>query len=100
MGLPPETPAVNTVEFDPEGTPEESDLIRFFQDGLQSSIKAEMESSEEEYKTWEILIWKVTAAEEKTRGRPVSQIKEVYQYYSRGHRLSLQVNKPHQQAMG
>ena len=55
-----------------------------------------MESSEEEYKNWEILIRKATAAEEKTRGRPASQIKEVDQYCSRGHRPSLQANK-HQQ---
>ena len=86
-------------EFDPESAPEELDLIRFFQDGLQSSIQAEMESSEEEYKSWEVLIRKATAAEEKTRGRPASQIKEVDQYCPRGHRPSLQANK-HQQEKG
>ena len=31
-------------EFDPKGALKESDLIRFFQDGLQLSIQAEMES--------------------------------------------------------
>ena len=55
-----------------------------------------MESSEEKYKNWEVLIRKATVAEEKTRGRPVSQIKEVDQYYPRGHRPSLQANE-HQQ---
>ena len=80
-------------EFDPEGASEESDLIRFFPDGLQSSIQAEMESLEEEYKNWEILIRKAIAAEEKTRGRPALQIKEVDQYYPQGHRSSLQANK-------
>ena len=58
-----------------------------------------MESSEEEYKNWEVLIRKATAAEEKTRGRPASQIKEVDQYCLRGHRPSLQANK-HQQEKG
>ena len=37
-------------KFDPKIAPKESDLIRFFfQDGLQSSIKAEMENPEGEY---------------------------------------------------
>ena len=54
-----------------------------------------MESPEEEYKNWDVLIRKVTAAEEKTRHRPASQIKEVDQYCPRGHHPSLQANKPH-----
>ena len=86
-------------EFDPKGAPKESDLIRFFQDGLRSSIQAEMESQEEEFENWDVLIRKATAAEAKTRRRPASQIKEVDQYCPRGHRPSLQANKPHQQAM-
>ena len=83
-------------EFDLEDAPEKSDLIPFFQDGFQSSIQVEIESSEEEYKNWGVLIRKTTAAEEKTRGRPALQIKKVDQYCPRGHRPSLQANK-HQQ---
>ena len=37
-------------EFDPKDAPKESDLIRFFQDGLQLSIQVEIENAEEEYK--------------------------------------------------
>ena len=55
-----------------------------------------MESSKEEYKSWEVLIQKATAAEEKTWGRPTLQIKEVDQYCPQGHCPSLQANK-HQQ---
>ena len=55
-----------------------------------------MESSEEEYKNWEVLIRKAIAAEKKTRGWPTLLIKEVDQYYPQGHRPSLQANK-HQQ---
>ena len=69
------------------------DLISFFQDGLRLSIQAEMKSLEEEYKNLEVLIRKVIAAEDKTRGRPALQIKEVDQYYPQGHRPSLQANK-------
>ena len=56
-----------------------------------------MESLEEEYKNWEVLIRKTTAAEEKTWGRPTLQIKEVNQYYPRGHHSSLQANKYQQE---
>ena len=38
-----------------------------------------MESSEEKYNNWEILIRKAIAVKEKTRGLPVSQIREVDQ---------------------
>ena len=58
-----------------------------------------MENSEEENKNWEVLIRKATAAKKKSRGRPASQIKEVDQYCSWGHRPSLQANK-HQQEKG
>ena len=67
-------------KFDPENTPEELDLIRFFQDRLRSSIQAEMEISGEEYNNGEVFIRKATTVEEKTRGRPTLQIKEVGQY--------------------
>ena len=56
-----------------------------------------MESSEEEYKSWEVLIRKTIASEEKTQGRPASQIKEIDQYYPWGHRPSLQANKYQQE---
>ena len=52
-----------------------------------------MESSEEEYKNWEVLIRKATVAEEKTRGQSTLQIKEIDQYCSRGHCPGLQANK-------
>ena len=55
-----------------------------------------MESSEEEYKNWKVLIRKAIAAEEKIRGWPASQIKKVDQYCLQGHRPSLQAKK-HQQ---
>ena len=55
-----------------------------------------MESSDEEYKNFEVLIQKATAAEEKTWSQPASQIKEVDQYRPRRHCPSLQANK-HQQ---
>ena len=55
-----------------------------------------MESLEKEYKDWEVLIRKATAAEKKTRSRLASQIKEVDQYSPWGHRPNLQANK-HQQ---
>ena len=52
-----------------------------------------MRSSEEEYENKKVLIWKVIAAEKKTRDRSALQIEKVDQYYSRGHRPTLQANK-------
>ena len=58
-----------------------------------------MESLEEKYKNWEVLIRKATAVEKKTWGRPTLQIREVDQYCLRSHGPSLQTNK-HQQEKG
>ena len=52
-----------------------------------------MESSEKEYKNWEVLIRKAIVAEEKTRDQPALQIKEVDQYCPQGYRPILQANK-------
>ena len=41
------------LEFDAEGAPEESDLIRFFREGLKPSIKAQMEQRGRELDSWE-----------------------------------------------
>ena len=37
------------IEFDADGAPEESDVIRYFQEALRPSIKAEMENQVREY---------------------------------------------------
>lgn len=58
-----------------------------------------MDSPEEEYESWDVLIRKATAAKEKARRRPALQINEVDLYCPRGHRPSLQANKAHHHGM-
>ena len=41
------------LEFDADAAPEESDLIRFFREGLKPSIKAQMEQRGRELDSWE-----------------------------------------------
>lgn len=44
------------------GVPEESDLIRFFREGLKPSIKAQMEQRGREINSWDELVEKVIEA--------------------------------------
>ena len=58
------------LELDANGAPEKTDLIRYFQEALKPSIKAEMENQVEEYEHWEELVRKTIAAEAKAALRP------------------------------
>ena len=74
------------LEFDANGAPEETDLIRYFQEALKPSIKAEMENQVEEYEHWEELVRKTIAAEAKAALRPSSYVREMDQHCPRGNR--------------
>lgn len=75
------------LEFDANGAPKESDLIRYFQEALKPSIKAEMENQADEYEDWDELVRKTVTAEAKAALRPASYIREMDQHRSRGNRL-------------
>lgn len=72
------------LEFDADGAPEESDLIRFFQEGFKPSIKAQMEQRGRELDSWEELVEKVAKAESKAGLQPTPFIREMDQQCPRG----------------
>lgn len=53
------------IEFDADGAPEESDLIRFFREGLKPLVKAQMEQRGRELDSWEEIVEKAIDAEAK-----------------------------------
>lgn len=61
-GLPVSTGRSPRLGFDADGGPEESDLIRFFREGLKPSIKAQMEQRGPEINSWDELVEKVIEA--------------------------------------
>ena len=74
------------LEFDDEGAPEESDLIRFFREGLKPSIKAQMEQRGRELDSWEELVEKAIDAEAKASLQPQSILREMDQRCPHGNR--------------
>lgn len=50
------------IEFDADGAPEASDMIRFFREDLKPSIKAQMEQRGRELKCWDELVEKAIEA--------------------------------------
>ena len=73
-------------EFDKERAPEESDLIRFFREGLRPSIKAQIEQRGREHDSWEELVKKAIDAEAKASLQPPSILREMDQRCPRGNR--------------
>ena len=73
-------------EFDEEGAPEESNLIRFFRKSLRPSIKAQMEQRGREHDSWEELVEKAIDAEAKTSLQPPLILREMDQRCPRGNR--------------
>lgn len=53
------------VEFDPEGAPQESDLIHFFMEGIKPSVKLYMNQCRREPDSWEEILVKAKGGEAK-----------------------------------
>ena len=47
---------LKSIEFDADKTLEKPDLIRFFREGCQPSVKAQMEQRERELNSWDALV--------------------------------------------
>ena len=77
FGFPTCTYQAILVEFDADGAPEESDLIRFFCEGLKPSIKAQIEQRGRELDSWDELVEKAIDAEAKARLQPASILCEI-----------------------
>ena len=74
------------IEFDADGAPEESTLIRYFRDGLKPSIKAQMEQRGREKDSWEELVEKTIDAEAKASLQPSSFVRDMDQRCPQGSR--------------
>ena len=64
------------MEFDPAAAPEESTMVRYFEEGLKPSIKAEMDQDATHLDDYEELVAKAVRAEAKAGLRPSSYVRE------------------------
>ena len=74
------------IEFDADGAPEESAVVRFFREGLKPSVKAQMEQRGREKDSWEKLIEKAIDAEAKASLQAPSNLREMDQRCPRGNK--------------
>ena len=74
------------IEFDPLAAPTESTMVRYFEEGLKPSIKAEMDQDASHLDDYEELIAKAVRAEAKAGLRPSSYVRETDQQVSQGNR--------------
>ena len=74
------------LEFDADGGPEEGTMIRYFKEGLRSSIWAEMEQRGRELNSFEELVEKAVDAKAKATLRPRSYARETDQHCPWGSR--------------
>ena len=62
------------IEFDPLAAPTESTMVRYFEEGLKPSIKAEMDQDTSHLDDYEELVAKAVRAEAKAGLRPSSHV--------------------------
>lgn len=72
------------LEFDADGAPEESELIRFFREGLKPSVKAQMEQCSRELDSWDELVEKAIDAEAKASLQPAPILRKMDQRCPQG----------------
>ena len=64
------------IEFDPVAAPTESTMVRYFEEGLKPSIKAEMDQDAIHLDDYEELVAKAVRAEAKAGLRPSLYVQE------------------------
>ena len=72
------------IEFDPLAAPTESTMVRYFEEGLKPSIKAEIDQDASHLDDYEELVAKAVRAEAKAGLRPSSYVQETDQQVPRG----------------
>ena len=73
-------------EYDPVAAPTEVTMVRYFEEGLKPSIKAEMDQDNSQLINYEELVAKVVRAEAKAGLRPSSYVRETDLSCLRGNR--------------
>ena len=74
------------IKFDPLAVPTESTMVRYFEEGLKPSIKAEMDQDSSHLDDYEELVAKAVRAKTKAGLQPSSYVRETDQQVSRGNR--------------
>ena len=74
------------LEYDPVGAPTEPTMLRYFCEGLKSSVLAELEHRNLELESFNQMVKKAVDAEAKSALRPRSSTKEMDQNCPRGNR--------------
>ena len=74
------------MEFDPAAAPTESTMVRYFEEGLKPSIKAEIDQDATHLDDYEELVLKAVRAEAKAGLRPSSYVREADLQVLRGSR--------------
>lgn len=74
------------LEFDAAAAPTELTMVRYFEEGLKPSIKAEMDPDAHQLDSFEDLVTKAVKAEAKAGLRPSSYVRKTDHYCPRGSR--------------
>ena len=74
------------LEYDPFAVPTEVTIVRYFEEGLKPSIKAEMDQDNSQLVDYEELVAKVVRAKAKAGLRPSSYVQETDLWCLRGNR--------------
>ncbi len=80
-------------EFDPFGAPNETTPIRYFQEGLRPSIRAQLDHQRRDLDGWEEVVEKAGDAEAKANLQPPFYIRDINVRYPKGHRSSAKKDK-------
>lgn len=72
------------LEFDADGTPKETDLISFFKEDVQPSMKALMEQKGQVLDIWEEVNEKTVEVEANVTLQPIFDTKEMDHWGQRG----------------
>ncbi len=80
-------------EFDPSGTLNEATLIRYFQEGLRPSIRAQLDHRGRDLDGWEEVVEKAGAVEAKANLQPPFYVWDMDARCPKGHRPSSKTKK-------
>ncbi len=80
-------------EFDPSGASNETTLLRYFQEGLRPSIRAQLDHWRRDLDTWEEMVEKAGDIEAKANLQLPFYVRKIDSKYPKGHRPLAMKNK-------
>ncbi len=73
-------------EFDPNGTPNETTLIHYFQERIRPSIRAQLDHRRRDLDSWEEIVEKVGDVEAKANLQPPFYVRDIDARCRKGYR--------------